>query len=216
MTDARVPDEPFTAIIDADLGNPGSCLNMLRRIGAPAVLTSDSKIIASAARLILPGVGAFDQGMRNLHRRGLIEPLSLAVLQRKVPVLGICLGMQLMGQGSDEGEDDGLGWLPFRCSRFSFNAQSESLKVPHMGWDTVRIRREHELLAGCGDASRFYFVHSYFCPLDIEDACVASTHYGVEFSSVVSRDNIAGVQFHPEKSHNFGMQLLANFVRKEL
>jgi glutamine amidotransferase len=218
VIDARISDEPFTAIIDADLGNPGSCLNMLRRIGSPAILTSDSKIIASATRLILPGVGAFDQGMRNLHQRGLVEPLSRAVLERKVPFLGICLGMQLMGRGSEEGREDGLGWLSFRCSRFSFDGQTEtaSLKVPHMGWDTLEIKRPHDLLAGCGQESRFYFVHSYFCPLEIGDACVASTQYGVEFASVVSRDNIIGVQFHPEKSHNFGMQILANFVRKEL
>jgi glutamine amidotransferase len=217
MTDSAAPDEPFTAVIDADLGNPGSCLNMLRRIGARAVLTSDHNVIARATRIILPGVGAFDQGMRNLRQRGLIEPLSLAVLDRKVPFLGICLGMHLMGQGSEEGREEGFGWLAFRCLKFSFGLESDpSLKVPHMGWNTVQIRRQHYLLAGCSEASRFYFVHSYFHPLNIGDACVASTHHGVEFSSIVSHDNIVGVQFHPEKSHNCGMQLLANFVRKEL
>ena len=168
MTDAGVPDEPFTAIIDADLGNPGSCLNMLRRIGAPAVLTSDSKIIASAARLILPGVGAFDQGMRNLHRRGLIEPLSL-----RCPSAQGSRPRHLSRNAVDgprkrrRRATTGLGWLAFRCSRFSFGTQTRvaAQGAAHGMGHSEASNAEHELLVGCGDASQVLLRPLVFLPV---------------------------------------------------
>jgi glutamine amidotransferase len=207
-------DEPFVAVVDCEMGNPGSCYNMLRKLGAKAILTADPDAIARASRIVLPGVGSFDEGMRNLRRLHLIDPLGEAVLNRKVPLLGICLGMQLLGLGSEEGKESGLGWLAFRCHHFrSLVDRASALKVPHMGWDTIAPRREHALLAGWAESSRFYFVHSYFCPAEIGEISLAVTRYGGAFSSIVAHENILGVQFHPEKSHHFGLRLLDAFVQ---
>lgn len=192
-------------------------MNMLRRIGAACVLTSDPALIKDAAKLILPGVGAFDEGMRNLQRLRLIEPLGEAVFNNGASLLGICLGMQLLGAGSAEGVENGLGWLPFRCVRFGDDRSSNgrTLKVPHMGWNTLKAQRSHPILSSVTDDSRFYFVHSYYCPAEAGDVCLATANYGVEFAAVVGDKGITGVQFHPEKSHKYGMRLLSDFIRAE-
>ncbi len=200
-------------IVDYDLGNLGSIANMLRKLGHEAELTSDPTRIGDATRLILPGVGAFDQGMRNLRNRGLLEVLNYKVLTEQVPVLGICLGAQLMTRGSEEGESPGLGWIAARTVRFSLREVSGELKVPHMGWSDVSQQKPHPLFEGMYEEPRFYFVHSFH--FDCEDAqdILTTTQYGYEFASSFARGNIWGVQFHPEKSHKFGLKLLDNFAR---
>jgi imidazole glycerol-phosphate synthase subunit HisH len=199
-------------IVDYGMGNLGSILNMLKRIGVESGLISTPEQVRAASRLILPGVGAFDAGMKNLNECGLVDALNEAVLgTRRVPILGICLGMQLMTRTSSEGALAGLGWIDADASRFE--PGDSALKVPHMAWSSVRRLRSAPLTDVLPPEPRFYFVHSYYIRChDPGDALLATT-YGIEFHSAFQRDNIWGVQFHPEKSHKFGMQLLGNFAR---
>lgn len=201
------------AIIDYGMGNLGSIKNMLKRIGYnDVVITSSVQEIEQADKLILPGVGAFDTGMRHLHESGLLPILNEKVLNRKTPVLGVCLGMQLLMKNSEEGTHLGLGWIDGSVVKFAFE-EDESLKVPHMGWNTLDIKREDILLTALEEEARFYFVHSYHVNVDANPAwAVATTHHGVSFASMVHQGNIFGTQFHPEKSHRFGMQIYRNFV----
>jgi glutamine amidotransferase len=164
--------------------------------------------------LILPGVGAFDAGMSKLRERGLIDLLNELVLEKKVPVLGHCLGLQLMTKRSEEGQEAGLGWIDAETVRFRFDAEHAPLKVPHMGWNVLDIRRPHPLVADLGNDARFYFVHTYHIVCAEEADVVAYTDYGYNFASVVHKGNIVGAQFHPEKSHKFGMQFLRNFAER--
>ncbi len=200
------------AIIDYGMGNLGSIRNMLKKIGHNAVVTSRTEDIVAADKIILPGVGAFDNGMRNLESRGLVRVLSDKVLREKVPILGICLGMQLMTKCSEEGTLPGLGWVDARTVRFRFDDTANQRKVPHMGWNTVHVLKENRLFRGMDERTRFYFVHSYHVVLPDEGDVLTRTHYGFDFVSSYQRGNITGVQFHPEKSHKFGMQLLKNFM----
>jgi imidazole glycerol-phosphate synthase subunit HisH len=202
------------AIIDYGMGNLGSIANMLKKIGNRAVLTSDPAEIRSASKLILPGVGAFDHGMRCLQERGLVSLLNELVLDEKKPVLGMCLGMQLFASSSEEGEMNGLGWIKGRCVRFYPTPEFPKLKVPNMGWDYPSIKRDSPIVRGFDAPPRFYFVNSYHLRCDDADDIIATTSYGVEATAVVGRGNIVGTQFHPEKSHRFGMQLLRNFVEE--
>ncbi|HEU4682254.1 MAG TPA: imidazole glycerol phosphate synthase subunit HisH [Gemmatimonadales bacterium] len=199
-------------VVDYGMGNVGSIANMLRKVGAEARISADHAVIESAGKLILPGVGAFDQGMQNLADRGLIPLLTRKVVEEKTPVLGVCLGMQLLAGTSEEGRCPGLGWLDAGAVKFRPVGAESRLKVPHMGWNTIKIRQPHPILAGLEEGSRFYFVHSYYVVCQQPDVILASTVYGVEFASAVAKDNIVGVQFHPEKSHRFGMQLYQNFA----
>ena len=200
-------------IIDYGMGNVGSIANMLKKIGREALVTSDHNQIRNADKLILPGVGSFDYGMRNLKKMGLIPLLQEKVLVQKTPVLGICLGMQLLTQGSEEGVLEGLGWIDARAEKFRFET-SPPLKVPHMGWNTVTSLKKSLLFDDMHPEPRFYFVHSYHVRcLHIADELTA-TRYGFAFTSSLERGHIAGVQFHPEKSHKFGMKLLKNFAEK--
>ena len=190
------------------MGNLGSILNMFKRIGHAAMITNDLKIIRTASKLLLPGVGAFDHAMRRINESGLRELLTQKVLGEKTPVLGICLGMQLLTNSSDEGTLPGLGWIPGRTKRFPDQAD---LKVPHMGWNVVKSTRESPLTIGLTEEARFYFVHSYYVQVEDEENSILKTHYGITFDAAIQRENIFGAQFHPEKSHKFGMQLLKNF-----
>jgi glutamine amidotransferase len=196
------------AVVDYGMGNLSSIANMLKRVGCPALVTSDPAEIAAAERLILPGVGAFDTGMGRLRETGLLEVLERRVRKDRVPTLGICLGMQLLARSSEEGGLPGLGWLDATVVRF----RGEGLKVPHMGWNTVRAVKPGGLLEGLGDPPRFYFVHAYRLRLDRPEDLLGETVHGGPFPSVVGNGNLLGVQFHPEKSHRFGMGLLRNFA----
>jgi glutamine amidotransferase len=198
-------------IIDYKTGNLGSIQNILKRIGEDSIVTSDKDEIARATKLILPGVGAFDTGMRNLSGLNLIDILNKKVIEEKIPVLGICLGMQLLSKGSEEGSLPGLGWIDASTVRFEFEDSTE-YKIPHMGWNFIRQHKTGRLFDNMYPDSRFYFVHSYFFSANDPEDVLTSTTYEIEFTSAIERGNILGVQFHPEKSHKFGMKLLKNFV----
>jgi glutamine amidotransferase len=198
-------------IVDYKTGNLGSIQNILKRIGKESVVTSDKKVIAAATKLILPGVGAFDTGMRNLLELDLADVLNKKVIEEKTPVLGICLGMQLLSSGSEEGTLKGLDWIKGSTVRFKFENSLE-YKIPHMGWNFITQHKTSRLFNNMDSDPRFYFVHSYYFRADNQEDILTSTTYEKEFTSSVERGNILGVQFHPEKSHKFGMMLLKNFV----
>jgi glutamine amidotransferase len=201
-------------IVDYGVGNLGSIINMLKKVGAKAQASSDPDVLRQAEKLILPGVGAFDAGMKKLDETGLVPVLNELVFEKKVPVIGLCLGMQLMTKRSEEGKEAGLGWIDAETVRFKFGAENAHLKVPHMGWNTLDICRQHPLVADLGPESRFYFVHSYHIVCADGADVVANTDYGYPLAAVINRGNIMGAQFHPEKSHKFGMQLLKNFAER--
>ena len=196
-------------IVDYKMGNLGSIRNMLNKLGVPSQITSDPQEIAKACKLILPGVGAFDAGINNLQRGGLLQALNDRVLGAKVPILGICLGMQLMTRRSEEGSSKGLGWID--AESLLFQVEGTALKVPHMGWNLVEPKRCSPLINGLPDKSRFYFVHSYYVRCQNPDDVLLQTHYGEKFHSGFQRGNFFGVQFHPEKSHRYGKKLFQWF-----
>jgi glutamine amidotransferase len=194
------------AVIDYDVGNISAVTNMLTRLGLPSKITSSANDLESAERLILPGNGSFDACMSGLRGSGLLPTIERRVLDDKVPLLGICVGAQMLGLGSEEGAESGLGWINHRVRRFQSSA---TLRVPHMGWTDVEAANDRgRTLLGPLEEPRFYFVHSYFIePHDPGDT-VLTAAYGSSFAAAVGRENILGVQFHPEKSHKFGKQLL--------
>ena len=201
-----------TTIVDYGVGNLGAIPNMLDRLGSAAIITRDPKLLSQAERIILPGVGAFGAGMRNLQEWNLIEVLDKRIRRDAVPALGLCLGMQLLFERSEESEMPGLGWLRGQVVRFRSTGVDRELPVPHMGWSDLSIARSTALLDGLGDEVRYYFAHSYHAePADAEDI-VATADYRYEFTAVVQRGNIYGAQFHPEKSHRFGLRLFENFL----
>lgn len=199
-------------VVDYGVGNLGSIVNMFKKIGVKALASSDPAVILTAEKLILPGVGAFDTAMRKFHETGLVPIVGQLVLEKKIPVLGLCVGLQLMTQGSEEGQLAGLGWFEAETIRFKFDAEYAHLKIPHMGWNTAQVRRAHPLVADWDEESRFYFVHSFHVVARDLNAVLAETDYGVNIHSILGRDNIMGVQFHPEKSHRYGLRLLKNFA----
>ena len=201
----------MVTIIDYGMGNLGSVKNMFKRIGATCEITSDIKDIEKAEKLLLPGVGAFDAAMERINASGLRDIMDKKVLQEKVPTLGICLGMQLLTSGSEEGVQQGLNWLPAKTLKFRFPPDS-GLKIPHMGWNRVYEKNPSPLIKDLPEEPRFYFVHSYFVACENERDVLTTTYYGSDFHSIVQKDNVYGAQFHPEKSHKFGMKLLENFA----
>lgn len=197
-------------IVDYGMGNLGSIQNMFKKVGAQAIISRDISEISNASKIVLPGVGSFDTAMSRINQEGLREVLDRLALVDKIPILGICLGMQIMTRGSEEGKSDGLNWIPADTRRISAEG---TLKVPHMGWNIVRPATPSKLTEGLGvDDARFYFVHSYSVCVDNESNSILKTLYGNEFDSAIQKDNIYGVQFHPEKSHKFGMQIFKNFL----
>jgi len=200
-------------IVDYGVGNLASIRNMLKKNGIESQISSDENRIAAADLLILPGVGAFDTCAEKLRESGLIPLLNKKALEEKIPVLGVCVGHQLLFEGSEEGQLPGLGWIRGRVIRFRQDKMPAGYKVPHMGWTDVSVSKPSRLFDEMYEEPRFYFVHSYHAdPVDKEDTLVQA-NYGYNFVAGVERDNIAGVQFHPEKSHKFGMKLLYNFVK---
>jgi glutamine amidotransferase len=200
------------AIIDYGLGNSGSIRNMLKKIGVNSEISADADVIRAADQLILPGVGAFDEGMKRLDSLGLVSLLNEVVLEQQTPILGICLGMQLFTKSSEEGERPGLGWIDAHTRRFQFDETQVGQRIPHMGWNRVSSPADCDLFEGYAERPRFYFVHSYHVVCERPEDAIGTTNYGYDFTSAVRRDNITGTQFHPEKSHKYGIQLLRNFV----
>jgi glutamine amidotransferase len=199
------------AIINYGLGNLTSILNMHRRIGIDAVITDNFDELQRADKLILPGVGHFDKGMQNLNATGLTGLLNNLVLEQKKPMLGICLGAQLMTRRSEEGSEKGLGWVHADTVRFNFNGNT-SLKVPHMGWTDLLMAQDSPIWQNLPHEPRYYFVHTYHFRFDNAAAVTGNAVYGYNFACAFQENNIYGVQFHPEKSHKFGMKILENFA----
>jgi glutamine amidotransferase len=198
-------------IIDYSMGNVQSVMKKIKAAGIDVVVTDQKEIIEKAEKIILPGVGHFNTGMKNLIEKGLDSILYERVIYQKVPVLGICLGMQLFCSFSEEGNAKGLGWLDARTQRFRQN--NPRFKVPHIGWNSLKIKRKSTLFSNINPETQFYFVHSYHLVTDSEEDILATSHYGYEFISAIQRDNIYGVQFHPEKSHSDGETVLRNFLK---
>ena len=201
-------------ILDYGVGNLGSIQNMILRAGGRAIISSDINLIASAKGFILPGVGAFDHGMKKLKSSGMLDILESRVIKHNVPILGVCLGMQMLFNNSEEGDIPGLGWIDGSVKKFKFERQDSliKLKIPHMGWNIATPEVQQSLFKGFEDDARFYFVHSYHVVCNDKENVLATTQYGYDFTSSVYKNNIYGVQFHPEKSHRFGMKLFKNFM----
>lgn len=200
-------------ILDYGIGNVGSIQNMLKKAGAASVVVHTAEALTTCDKLILPGVGAFDDGMDRLDQSGMRTALDTAV-QKGKPVLGICLGMQMLGRRSEEGKREGLGYIPFDNIRFQLAAQP-ALKVPHMGWDEVTVTDATDpFVRGLSEPPRYYFVHSYHAVCENPGDALMLCDYGLSFAAAVRLGNVRGTQFHPEKSHRFGMALLKNFAEE--
>lgn len=199
-------------IVNYGMGNLGSVQNMLKRIGVKSHITSNITEIESAEKILLPGVGAFDAAIASIDSLNLRSILIHKATKDKIPFLGICLGMQLLTRGSEEGILKGLDLVPAKTIKFNFDLNSK-LKVPHMGWNFVKQATSSKLTEGFTTETRFYFVHSYMVVCDSISNSILKTEYGVSFDSAIQKDNVYGTQFHPEKSHKYGMQLLNNFAK---
>jgi glutamine amidotransferase len=201
-------------IVDYGLGNVRSVRNMLLRAGAEAAISRDPSVLETATKLILPGVGHFGYAMELLNKLDLVNVLNERVLEARVPILGICLGAQLLGRGSEEGNSSGLNWIPMDTVRFDNTRLQGGEKVPHMGWAVTR-HASAPLFSEMDQAPRFYYVHSYHFECEDPEMVMCTAEHGYSFSSGVSYRNVMGVQFHPEKSHAYGQQLLKNFASME-
>jgi len=200
-------------IVDYGMGNLGSVKNMLKKIGETSIISSEKEDIENATKLLLPGVGSFDNAIKNLQELDLIEIIRKKVLLDKTPIMGICLGMQLLTKGSEEGKLEGFGFIDAYAKKFDFSSIKNSLSVPHMGWNKINLVKESHLYKDNDDKNRrFYFVHSYAVICKDKNDILSTTDYGYTFVSSFERDNIIGCQFHPEKSHKYGMKLFKKFV----
>jgi glutamine amidotransferase len=200
-------------IVDYGVGNLSSIRNMLRKAGVAALISSDPVAIADASKILLPGMGAFDNCMQKLADSGLRPFIEKKVFEEKIPLLGICVGLQMFMPSSEEGQLAGMAWIAGKTIRFRSEKMDASHKIPNMGWLEVKGMKPSRLLEGLEDA-RFYFAHSYHVSLDNPADELITADYGYRFTVGVEKENIVGVQFHPEKSHRFGMQLLRNFAEK--
>ncbi|HAZ02187.1 MAG: imidazole glycerol phosphate synthase, glutamine amidotransferase subunit [Bacteroidetes bacterium GWA2_40_14] len=200
-----------TIIVNYGMGNLHSIQRKLYRLKEDSLVSSDAKEILAADKLILPGVGHFKNAMGNLNSLQIIDALNEAVLVKKKPILGICLGMQLFANKSEEGFSDGLGWIDADVIRFRIQ-DTRNFKIPHMGWNTINMAKQSLLMKNIAENAEFYFVHSYHLELNNQSDLLNETHYEYPFASAVEKDNIFGVQYHPEKSHDMGERLLKNFI----
>ena len=198
-------------IIDYGLGNIQAFLNVFKRVGIPAERVTDPAQLEGASHVILPGVGAFDRAMSLFDQSGFRTPMERMIVTTDLRVIGICVGMQMLADGSDEGQRPGLGWVPGQVRRIDNLEAAKGLPMPHMGWNDVEVRGDGRLFEGLDDL-RYYFLHSYYFECSSDDHTLATAEYGERFSCVVAKDNVYGVQFHPEKSHHWGQALLQNFA----
>ena len=195
-------------IVSYGCGNIASLVNMVKKSGGDCFICDHPRSVEKAHKLILPGVGAFDYAMSQLDRNGWLEPLDRAVKKDNKLLLGICLGMQLLCKSSEEGEKQGLGWIDATVKKFNFDSDR---KIPHMGWGEVEIKKKNKLLFK-SERQRFYFVHSYYVDCKNQEDVMVTAHYGRDFVAGVASNNVYGLQFHPEKSHRFGMGVMKNFL----
>ena len=199
-------------LIDYGVGNIFAFQNVYKRLNIPTKIAKTQQDLLNASKLILPGVGSFDYAMGQLNSSGMREKLDELVLEKRVPVIGICVGMQMMGNRSDEGKLDGLKWIDSEILKFDENLIQQRTKLPHMGWNDVAPAKNHPLFIGLENEAIFYFLHSFYFKCNNPSDSVAISDYGITFSSAVNHKNIYGIQFHPEKSHQYGEKLLHNFA----
>ena len=200
------------ALIDYGVGNIRAFTNIYKKLDIPVKIAQNVADLNDASKLILPGVGAFDHAMEQLQQSGMRQRLDELVIQNKVPVIGICVGMQMLAHSSDEGKLPGLGWIDGTVKKFDGTKIHYSTHLPHMGWNDIKPVKENKILKGLEKDAKFYFLHSYYFHCNHREDAIASTDYGIEFSCAVNKENIYGVQFHPEKSHQYGIRLLENFA----
>ena len=200
------------ALIDYGVGNTRAFANIYKRLDIPVKIARSVEDLTGATKLILPGVGAFDHAMEQLEQSGMRSRLDELVIQNMIPVVGICVGMQMLAQSSDEGNLPGLGWMDASVKKFDESKISYSTHLPHMGWNDVRPIKENRILKGLETDAKFYFLHSYYFHCNNPQDTIATSDYGIEFTCAVNNNNIYGVQFHPEKSHQYGIRLLNNFA----
>ncbi len=200
-------------IIDYGLGNISAFQNVYKRLDIPTKIAKSVEDLQDVEKIILPGVGAFDYAMSQLNNSGMRERLDELVLKQKIPVIGICVGMQMMGNKSDEGQLEGLKWIDANIRKFDESTIHQRTKLPHMGWNDVYPKNNHFLFEGLEKDAIFYFLHSYYFECKNEEDVLANSDYGVQFASAAHHDNIFGIQFHPEKSHQYGEKLLHNFAK---
>lgn len=199
-------------IIDYGAGNIGSIQNMIHRLGGESYIVQDKQSLLDADKLILPGVGNFDHGMQMLMEKNLVEPLRTFIYSKQRPLLGICLGAQLLTKKSEEGQVAGLGFFDAEVLHFSKLENPENIRIPHMGWNFIRYEQENQLLAQLPEQPRFYFVHSYFLQTKVTSEILCTANYKTPFAAGLKKDYVWAVQFHPEKSHKYGMRLFENFL----
>lgn len=201
-------------IVDYGLGNINAFANLYKKLNVKLQFAKDVNDLSDTTKLILPGVGAFDHAMKKLNDSGMREKLDELVLEKNIPVIGICVGMQMMANNSEEGELNGLGWIPGQVKKFSRATPSLVLDfpLPHMGWNSLSIVKNSTLFDGLDDRKQFYFLHSYYYQPDNEDHILATAEYGSEYACVINRNNVYGIQCHPEKSHHNGIALLKSFA----
>jgi glutamine amidotransferase len=200
-------------LIDYGVGNIFAFQNVYKRLDIPTKIAKTQKDLIGAEKLILPGVGSFDYAMAQLNDSGMREKLDELVLEKKIPVIGICVGMQMMGNRSDEGKLEGLKWIDSEILKFDESLIQQRTKLPHMGWNDVTPVKNHPLFIGLEEKAIFYFLHSFYFKCNNPTESIAVSDYGISFSAAVNKDNIYGIQFHPEKSHQYGEKLLHNFAK---
>lgn len=199
-------------IVDYGIGNINAFLNIFNELGIQCKLASSSEQLNNVSKLILPGVGHFDFAMQKLNNSGMVEKLNTLVLVEKIPVLGICVGMQMMANESDEGTLKGLGWIDAKVKKITFSTNEVNTILPHMGWNTITVLNNNKIVQDFNKTEDFYFLHSYYMHCTNTENVIAHSFYGIEFACLVQNENIYGIQCHPEKSHQIGIKLLNNFA----